>query len=384
MSPDASQNYTLTVNQAPQIASTNAAAFDVGVAGSFTVNATGFPAPTVSETGALPSGVTFTNNGNGTATIAGTPAAGTSGLYPLTIGAGNGTGSGATQKFSLHILAPPSLFTPAPSTTLASWTQVFEWALGSEGVTQTSLQVGTTGAGSSNIYNGTMGTATYAQVTNIPLNGATLYVRLNYMLSGNTYFVDYQYTEPTIAAPVLQTPTNNAPISGSTNFSWSPATPTPTDYQLRLGIDAPGSGDLFVSTVGGSVTAVSANIPSNGATVYVTLDYLIDGTWRSVNTTYMEAGTPTAPSLSSPTSSVLSGPTLFQWTGGTGIQSYELYIGTTGAESRDVYYSGALPGATTSSNVTIPSQGKKLYVRLRWEINNVWHYADYNTFSEAP
>jgi hypothetical protein len=231
-----------------------------------------------------------------------------------------------------------------------------------------------------------MGTATYAQVTNIPLNGATLYVRLSYQLSGSTYPVDYRYTEPTIVAPVLETPTAGSTIGGSTNFSWSAAAPTPTSYELRLGIQAPGSGDLLSTVVPGTATSVSANIPSNGAKVYVALYYVIDGTAYSENFTFMEAGTPTAPSLSSPSPAVheLSGPTLFQWTGGTGIQSYELYIGTTGLESRDVYYSGALPGATTSSNVTIPSHGKKLYVRLRWEINNVYYYADYNTFSEAP
>ena len=39
--------------------------FTVGTAGTFTVTATGFPTPTLSETGALPSGVTFVDNGNG-------------------------------------------------------------------------------------------------------------------------------------------------------------------------------------------------------------------------------------------------------------------------------------------------------------------------------
>ena len=37
----------------------------------------GFPtATTLTKTGALPAGVTFTDNGDGTATLAGTPAAG--------------------------------------------------------------------------------------------------------------------------------------------------------------------------------------------------------------------------------------------------------------------------------------------------------------------
>jgi hypothetical protein len=46
----------------------------------------------VTKTGPLPSGVTFVGNANGTATLSGTPAAGTAGSYPLTITASNGVG----------------------------------------------------------------------------------------------------------------------------------------------------------------------------------------------------------------------------------------------------------------------------------------------------
>src|SRR5439155_4141176 len=57
VAPDATQNFTLTVNEAPTIVSTNAATFAVGVNGSFQVSATGLPATfTYGETGALPAG----------------------------------------------------------------------------------------------------------------------------------------------------------------------------------------------------------------------------------------------------------------------------------------------------------------------------------------
>jgi hypothetical protein len=69
----------------------------VGTAGSFTVTTTGSPAPALGETGTLPSGVTFKDDGNGTATLSGTPAAGTGGVYTLTLTATNGVGSAATQ-----------------------------------------------------------------------------------------------------------------------------------------------------------------------------------------------------------------------------------------------------------------------------------------------
>ena len=58
--------------------------------------------------GALPSGVTFTDNGDGTATLAGTPAAGTSGSYPLTITASNGVSPDATQNFTLTVNPSPT------------------------------------------------------------------------------------------------------------------------------------------------------------------------------------------------------------------------------------------------------------------------------------
>ena len=67
---------------------------------------TGFPTSALSETGALPTGVTFVDNLDGTATLAGTPDAGTGGTYALTITAANGVAPDATQTFTLTV-APP-------------------------------------------------------------------------------------------------------------------------------------------------------------------------------------------------------------------------------------------------------------------------------------
>ncbi|MEZ5416175.1 MAG: putative Ig domain-containing protein [Vicinamibacterales bacterium] len=98
----ATQNFVLTVNQAPAITSANAVSFSLNTASTFTVTATGVPAPTISVTGALPAGITVTPNGNGTATIGGTTA-GPAGTYPLSIQASNGVGTPATQNFTLTI-----------------------------------------------------------------------------------------------------------------------------------------------------------------------------------------------------------------------------------------------------------------------------------------
>ena len=116
-SPDATQSFTLDVDQAPAVTSANATTFTVGTNGSFTVTTSGFPAPALSDGGAtLPSGVTFHDNGNGTATLAGTPATGTGGTYPIVITANNGVTPNGTQNFTLTVDQKP-FFKSATTTT---------------------------------------------------------------------------------------------------------------------------------------------------------------------------------------------------------------------------------------------------------------------------
>ncbi len=104
---DATQSFVLTViNPAlpPEITSADHAEFTETVPGSYTVIATGSPGPSLKESGSLPSGVTFTDNGDGSATISGTPAVGTAGTYTVTITAHNSASPDATQTFTLYVL----------------------------------------------------------------------------------------------------------------------------------------------------------------------------------------------------------------------------------------------------------------------------------------
>jgi hypothetical protein len=101
--PDSVQNFSLNVDFPPQFAGANATTFTVGQAGSFTIAGGGYPEATVSVTGNLPTGVTVTNNPEGSATIAGTPAPGTGGNYKLTLIATNGAGTAAAERFTLVV-----------------------------------------------------------------------------------------------------------------------------------------------------------------------------------------------------------------------------------------------------------------------------------------
>lgn len=85
---------------APAFVSKNSLEAIVGRPFSFLVETTGFPAPSISSSVSMPCGLTFADNGDGTATLSGTPSA--VGTYQATMTAANGVGPGASQQFTLQ------------------------------------------------------------------------------------------------------------------------------------------------------------------------------------------------------------------------------------------------------------------------------------------
>src|SRR5262249_24512428 len=100
------QTFTLTVvdSATPTFTSAAAATFNVGAVGSFAVTTVAFPAVTsiTRDAAPLPAGVTFVDDGNGTATLSGTPAPGSAGVYSFGLTASNGVGV-STQNFTLTV-----------------------------------------------------------------------------------------------------------------------------------------------------------------------------------------------------------------------------------------------------------------------------------------
>jgi hypothetical protein len=107
-----SDSHSFAINQPASITSANATTFLQGTFNSFTVTTMGYPVPSIMESGALPAGVMFVDNGNGTGTLSGTPALGSGGIYNITFTATNGIGSPAVQSFTLTVDEPAS-FTSA-------------------------------------------------------------------------------------------------------------------------------------------------------------------------------------------------------------------------------------------------------------------------------
>ena len=110
---DATQTFTLTVNQAPAITSATSTTFTVGTAGTFTVTATGSPTPSADRDGHPAQRRDVRGQRRRHSHLSGTPTAGPAARYTFTITAPNGVGSAATQTFTLTVNQAPAITSAA-------------------------------------------------------------------------------------------------------------------------------------------------------------------------------------------------------------------------------------------------------------------------------
>jgi hypothetical protein len=331
----ASQTLTVTVGQAPSITSANAATFTVGTAGTFTVNTTGSPTATITESGALPSGVTFTDNHNGTATLAGTPAAGTNKAYPLTITAANGVGTNATQSFTLTVNAAPT----APAITSANATTFTVGTAGTFSVTTTGSPAATlseTGALPSGVTftNNGNGTATLAGTPAAATNGSyPITITAANGVSPNATQSFTLTVNPAAGAPVI-TSAGAATFSVGTAGTFSVTTTgTPAAALSATSSPALPSGVTFKDN--GNGTATLAGTPPAGSQGTYTL------TIKATNT----AGTATQSFVLTVNSGLaITSAASASATSGT---AFSFTVTTTGTPTPTLTEAGPLPSGVT-------------------------------------
>ncbi len=269
--------------------------------------------------------------------------------------------------------SPAELTSPAPGSVLPGSSVTFEWTQGT-GVSGYWLHIGTTGAGSDNLYSSSE-SGTSATVSGLPTTGATLYVTLYSLIDEVWQPEDYTFTEDPPVPAALTSPAPGSVLPGSSvTFEWTPGSHV-SEYWLRLGTTGAESSNLYSAQVsGGSVTV--NGIPITGATIYASLFSKINGVWQPANYTFAEAA-PVPAVLVSPTAGIpLPGsPVTFEWTPGLGVSSYWLRLGTTGAGSSNLYSSGEKGTSVTVSG--LPTSGVTVYASLFSMIDGAWQQANY-------
>lgn len=178
------------------------------------------------------------------------------------------------------------------------------------------------------------------------------------------------------AAPAITSPAPGSTFtSSSVTFQWSSGSGV-TDYFLYVGSSL-GTNDIYGQDQGLSHSVTVNNLPENGSTLYVRLWWEISGVWYAADYTYTAYTSSTVPIITSPTpgSTLTSSSVAFQWSDGSGVSDYFLYVGSS-LGTNDIY--GQDQGLNQSVTVNnLPENGSTLYVRLWWEISSVWYYTDY-------
>jgi sugar lactone lactonase YvrE len=174
--------------------------------------------------------------------------------------------------------------------------------------------------------------------------------------------------------------TLTAPTPGSTltgpdvTFKWTVATGA-TGYELWLGSKGVGSSNLYKS-VSKTVTSLKVSgLPTNGDKIYARIITKFNGT--SVHADYTYTATKKAELTSPKPDSKLTGPSVtFAWTAATGATGYELWLGSKGVGSSNLYNSGSK--TVTSLKVGgLPTNGKKIYARILTDYDGTEVHADY-------
>jgi hypothetical protein len=289
VAPDATQFFTLTIDEAPSVTSDDAATFAVGAPSTFTVTMTGYPAGnavTYSDgEGNLPSGVTFVDNGNGTATIAGTPAEGTLGAYPLTISVSNGIGPSGTQTFTLTVAAGGTttlLTSPTnPSTVGQSVTLIADVAVIAPSTGTPTGTVSFADGGSS-----------ITPCTNQPLSAGTATCVVSFLTAAThpltaTYAGDANFAT-SISAPVSQSVISAATTIATVSSASTAVTGQTVTYTVTVSRTAPATGapegTVAFADEGTPIPGCEAVTLTNGVAT-CTVTYLLPGD-HSIVATY--------------------------------------------------------------------------------------------------
>jgi uncharacterized repeat protein (TIGR01451 family) len=270
----------------------------------------------------------------------------------------NFNGVNAYNDYTFTAVSPATLTSPAANATLAGSSQAFTWNPAA-GATGYALCLGSTGAGSCNLFDGHT-TGNTLTVNNLPVNGETIYARLITGLNGGAY----AYTDSTFTAfssATLTSPAANATLAGSSQiFTWNPATGA-TGYAFCLGSTGVGSCNLYDGhTTGNTLTA--NNLPVNGETIYARLITGYNGGAYAYNDYTFTAVSPATLTSPAANATLAGSSQIFTWNPAAGATGYALCLGSTGVGSCNLF-DGHTTGNTITAN-NLPVNGETIYARL--------------------
>jgi hypothetical protein len=182
--------------------------------------------------------------------------------------------------------------------------------------------------------------------------------RVAYFLGSCSYAIAPNGTNPDASSG-----SGSFAVTAGSGCNWSASTDSSWIHTTAIGI---GNGTVNFSYDANTSTVSRTGMITVGGRTY----------------TITQSGTLSTPTVTVPLpgSTFASSSVAFQWTSGTGVTEYFLYVGTS-LGANDLY--GQSQGLNRSVTVnSLPVDGRRLYVRLYWQIAGTWYATDY-TYTAA-
>jgi hypothetical protein len=269
------------------------------------------------------------------------------------------------------------LTSPTPNSMLTGSSATFSWTAGTASPQEYWLDIGSSAGGNNYYSSGNLGSATSVNVSGLPTNGSTVYATLYTLINGTWTPNAYTFTAYNITAAegAMTTPTPGSTLSGSTvTFDWTAGSPGPYSYWVDIGNTAGGNNYYSSGNLGNVQTVTVSGLPTDGSTVYVTLYTLINGSWAGNTYTYTALNaTSGLAAMQSPTpgSTIIGTTATFTWSSDANATAYWVDIGSA-AGGNDIYSSGNLGTATSTTVSTLPESGNTIYVSLYSYVGGQW------------
>jgi hypothetical protein len=184
----------------------------------------------------------------------------------------NGAQSHADYTVTAATLAV--LSSPSPGALLSGPTVKFT-STTAPGETGSRLVLGSTGAGSSNLYDSGEMKIASAMAAGLPTNGETIYARLYTYFIGVQVYADFTYTAAQQA--MLISPVAGPLLPGRVIlFTWTNGNGA-TGYKIQVGTTGPGSSNLMNSGQSKVRFAMIGRLPAKGETIYARLSTNFNG-----------------------------------------------------------------------------------------------------------
>lgn len=286
----------------------------------------------------------------------------------------NGTYQGSNYYFvtPANVKADFTGATPLEGSALAGTSLPLEWTAGT-GVSKYALWVGSS-PGGYDLAAVDAGASTSRTVT-VPADGGPVYVTLWSLINGvNQSTTRWFYTKTPSSGDrgaLLTSPANGSTQSSATlDLVWD-AGVSASQFALWVG-SKPDSYDIYAG-VEGTNQSRSVTLPGDGRRVFVTLFSLVGGVWQSNAYYFTDFTSP--PGVKAQISSPAEGSTIggtslaLTWSAGTGASQYALWVGSQ-PQGYDLY--AANEGTSLSRTVTVPADGRPLYVTLWTLIKGSW------------